>query len=289
MQPLRPAAGPKAGFIQVLDRGSLHALAHRFGEPREALRAASAHPGKGRRHQPDPEQISHGLGQPVLGQQLVVEQIDHDRQEARAILHRGRDLLGKWRPGFPAAPAAAAAIRPMLGDDQRLRLGQIEHLARAAPRGHRGRQRQTAGPTGLGVVIDGDVRIGDLAQGLAFVALLPAGWFAGPLAQTARTRLPLGLVQPVAGRRFAAVGTVQPEPALQLRHPRQQHRNGFLKHRILGSKPRKLARRRDASGLRSGDGARSVLGRSHGQVDSYGESRVNGFLAGAYLGSHVFS
>ena len=56
----------------------------------------------------------------------------------------------------------------MLGDDQRLRLGQIEHLARAAPRRHRRRQRQTAGSTGLGVVIDGDGRIGDLAQGLAF-------------------------------------------------------------------------------------------------------------------------
>src|SRR5918994_7029488 len=78
----------------------------------------------------------------ALGQQLVVEQID--RQEARAILHRGRDLLGKRHPGFPAAPATAAAIRPMLGDDQRL--GQIEHLAHAAPRGHR--QRQTAEVSG---------------------------------------------------------------------------------------------------------------------------------------------
>jgi len=73
VQPLRLAAGPKAGFVQVFDRGSLHALAHRLSEPREALRAASAHPGKGRRHQPHPEQISHCLSQPVLGQQLVVE------------------------------------------------------------------------------------------------------------------------------------------------------------------------------------------------------------------------
>src|ERR687897_3022076 len=52
----------------------------------------------------------------ALGQQLVVEQID--RQEAWAILHR--DLLGKRRPSFPSAPAAAATIRSMLGDDQRL-------------------------------------------------------------------------------------------------------------------------------------------------------------------------
>src|SRR5918994_1405583 len=93
----------------------------------------------------------------ALGQQLVVEQID--RQEARAILHRGRDLLGKRRPGFPSAPAAAAAIRPMLGDDQRL--GQIEHRCTAWPSSAPNRR-------GLGVVIDGDVRIGDLAQGLAF-------------------------------------------------------------------------------------------------------------------------
>jgi hypothetical protein len=168
VQPLRPAADPEAGLVQVLDRRGLDPRAYGVGEPLGAPGAGPAHPGDGRGHQPDAEQVGHRLGQPVLGQKLVVQQVDHDRQEARAILHRGRDPLGKQRPGFPAAPAAAAAIRPMLGDDQRLRLGQIEHLARAAPRGHRGRQRQTAGPTGLGVVIDGDVRSGDLAQGLTF-------------------------------------------------------------------------------------------------------------------------
>ena len=167
----------------------------------------------------------------------------------------------------------------MLGDDQRLRLGQIEHLARAAPRGHRRRQRQTAGPTGLGVVVDGDVRIGDLVQGLAFVALLPAGRFAGWLAQTAGAPLPLRLVQPVAGRRLAAVGTVQSKPTLQLHNPCHQRRDGLLERRVPGPKPRILLRqRRRGGGLMGGSSAGSVLGRSHGEVDSYAESRVNSFL-----------
>jgi hypothetical protein len=265
VQPLRPAAAPEAGLVQVLDRRGLDQRAYGVGEPLGAPGAGPAHPGDGRSHQPDAEQVGHRLGQPVLGQKLVVQQVDHDRQEARAILHRGRDPLGKQRPGFPAAPAAAAAIRPMLGDDQRLRLGQIEHLARAAPRGHRRRQRQTTGPTGLGVVIDGDVRSGDLAQGLTFVALLPAGRFAGRLAQTAGARFPLRLVQPVAGRRLTAVGTVQPQPTLQLRHPRQQHRDGLLERCVLRPKPCILLRQRRRGGdLIGGGSAGSVLGRSHG-------------------------
>src|SRR3954464_2448300 len=54
------------------------------------------------------EGADHGeVASPLL--RAVVEQIDHDRQEAWAILHRGRDLLGKRRPGFPSTPAAAAA------------------------------------------------------------------------------------------------------------------------------------------------------------------------------------
>jgi len=179
----------------------------------------------------------------------------------------------------------------MLGDDQRLRLGQIEHLARAAPRSHRRRQRQTAGPTGLGVVVDGDVRIGDLVQGLAFVALLPAGRFAGWLAQAAGAPLPLRLVQPVAGRRLAAVGTVQSKPTLQLHNPchqrrvrGQQCRNGFLLRGILNLQTRNDLLRHfgSAASLSVIITRRRFQSRCHEQVDSCHESRVKRFPAATY-------
>jgi hypothetical protein len=47
------------------------------------------------------------------------------------------------------------------------------------------------------------------------VAVLPAGLFAGGLAQA---RHPRRRLQPVARRRLAAVGTVQTEPTLQFRN-----------------------------------------------------------------------
>ena len=139
-------------------------------------------------------------------------------------------------------------------------------------------------------MLDHVVRRIDLPQRRALVALLPAGWFAGRLAQTACARLPLRLVQSIAGRRLAAIGTVQPKPTLQLRHPRQQHGNGFLEHRVLGPKAPKIVqtRHRDGSSIRSAGGTGSIFDQSHGQGDSYGESRGNRFFGAAYLGSYEF-
>ena len=63
--------------------------------------------------------------------------------------------------------------------------------------------------------------------------------------QAAGAPLPLRLVQPVAGRRLAAVGTVQSKPTLQLHNPchqrrvrGQQCRNGFLLRGILNLQTR---------------------------------------------------
>ena len=70
-------------------------------------------------------------------------------------------------------------------------------------------------------MIDHDGGIGDLPQRLAFVALLPARFLAGPVPQA---RHPRRLLQPITRRRLAAVRTVQPEPALELRQPRLQRR-----------------------------------------------------------------
>jgi hypothetical protein len=60
-------------------------------------------------------------------------------------------------------------------------------------------------------MIDDVVWFGNLPQGLAFVAFLAAWFLARWFARTARPRR---LLQPVAGRWFAAVAAVQTKPAL---------------------------------------------------------------------------
>jgi hypothetical protein len=183
----------------------------------------------------------------------------------------------------------------VLGYGQGLRLGQIEHLAGAVADRHGRRQRRPTGRAGFGDMVRRVVRLGNLSQRLALVSLLSAGPLAGRLAQTARPRFPLGLVQSVAGRRLAAVGTVQSKPTLQLPNPRhqrrvrgQQARNGFLLRHSSGSKTGivLLKRRKRGASLSGAGSAGGVLSRSHGRVDSHAETRVNWFLPGDYLGSH---
>ena len=138
------------------------------------------------------------------------------------VLHRRRNAFGKQARGLRAAFATAAAMGAMLRDDQGLGLGKIEDLAGAVPGSHGLGQRRTAMRAGLGIMINGGVGIGDLTQGLAFVALLPARLATRRLAQASR---PGRLFQSVARRRLAAVRAVQAKPALQLRQPRHQSRN----------------------------------------------------------------
>ena len=78
----------------------------------------------------------------------------------------------------------------MLGDfDQPLR--KIEGLAPLHPDRHRRAQARAAMAAGAGFVLDDPIGLGDLAQGLAFVALLPAARPARPFAKAHwRARLP---------------------------------------------------------------------------------------------------
>jgi hypothetical protein len=145
----------------------------------------------------------------------------------------------------------------MLGDDERRRLRQVEHLARAVAGAHGERYRRAASRAEGRNMIDGVVGRGDLLQGLTLVPLLAAR---GPVrwsAQAFGPRRPRRLLEPVARRRLAAVGTIQSEPALKFRKTRFQSCNFgrlgrhernqlFLRrpgaririiHRILESKP----------------------------------------------------
>ena len=150
-----------------------------------------------------------------------MQEIEHKRADPRAVLHRRVDAVRKQRPRLRAASGASAIVRTMLGDDERPRLGQIEHLPGAVADARVLIQARAAPGAGRRVMIDHDVGIGDLPQRLAFVALLPARFLAGPVPQAC---YPRRLLQPITRRRLAAVRTVQPEPALELRQPRLQRR-----------------------------------------------------------------
>ena len=127
------------------------------------------------------------------------------------VLDRRRDPLRKPGSGFRAAFAAAAMMRPMRRDHQGPGLGQIEDLAGAVAGGRGRRQCRTTAPAGLGKMIDGGVGLGDLAQGLALVPLLPTRLAARLLAKAPR---PGGLLQSVV-----SIGGL---PLFRLSRPRRR-------------------------------------------------------------------
>ena len=118
----------------------------------------------------------------------------------------------------------------MFGDDQRPRVGKVEHLPGDVVGRHRRGQRRAACRTGLRVVVDGGVGGFGPPQGLARMARLSARLLAGRLPQVADPRR---LLQPVAGWWLAAVATVQPEAALQLGGPLLQRRHLRRMARLL--------------------------------------------------------
>ena len=178
VQPLRLAADPEAGFVHVFHWRRRHMVAHRGGEPLETRGTSPAHAGDGRGHQMHAEQIGHQRGQTLFGQQLIVQQIDHDRREARAVLHRRGHVFGKGRARLGAAIPTKAGMGAVFRDNQGLRFGKVEHLPRGMARGHRLGQGATASRTGLGEMVDGRIGCFGAAQRLAGMAFLSAGLLA---------------------------------------------------------------------------------------------------------------
>ena len=221
MQPLRLAADAKPRLVHVLHRRAGHEIAHRFGKAPQTFGASPAHSRDRRGGHFDAEQIGHQCGQTVLGQQLIVQQIDHEGRDSGAVLHRRVDAIGKRRARLRAAGGALAIVRTMFGDDERLRLGQIKYLTDAMANARFRVEAHAARRAGRRIMIDDVVGISDLSQGLAFVTLLPARLLAGTFAQTSHPRR---LLQPIARRRLAAVRAVQSEPALKFGDPCFQRR-----------------------------------------------------------------
>jgi hypothetical protein len=70
------------------------------------------------------------------------------------------------------------------GDNERLRLRQIEHLARNLGRRHSGHQRRPAAGANPGIVIDHDVGHPHLTQGLTWMSFVAAARPARALPQS---------------------------------------------------------------------------------------------------------
>ena len=134
----------KAGFIHVLDRCACHAVTNSQSKACKAVRAGTAHVGHARRAKPEAEKIRHQRNQATLGQQLVMLQIDDEGNNAGTILNGCIDAFGKGGTRRCAARDTAALMRPMLGDNQRLRLGKVENLAYDKPNRHLRSQRGSA-------------------------------------------------------------------------------------------------------------------------------------------------
>ena len=158
MQPLCLAADPEAGFIQVLDRRHRDQVAHGIDEARVARGAIATDPRDGRSHQSDAEKIGHQDGQTLLGQQLVVQEIQHERTDPLAILHRCAHPVRERCSRLRSARGTAAAMRAVLGDDQRFRFRQIEPLPGDVINRHRFGQRLAARGAGSRIVVDRGIR-----------------------------------------------------------------------------------------------------------------------------------
>ena len=127
-----------------------------------------------------------------------MQQIHHHRRDARAVLHRRRDVFGEGRARFSAAMAANAGVRAVFRDNGGLGFGKVVHLARGVAGDRRPSQRAAASSTGLRKMIDGGIGIRGAAQGFARVAFLSAGLLAGSFAQAADPGPSGFLFQPVA-------------------------------------------------------------------------------------------
>ena len=98
VQPLRLVADAESGFIHMLDRCGYHVVAHDIGKILETVRTILADPGDRRGDQLDPEQVSHQRSEALFRQQLIVQQIQHQRADPFAVLHRGGHPFGGMPP-----------------------------------------------------------------------------------------------------------------------------------------------------------------------------------------------
>jgi len=155
-------------------------------------------------------------------------------------------------------------MRAVLGDEQRFRFRQIEHLPGGVTDRHRFGQSLAARGAGSRIVVDRGIRGFRPAQRLARMTRLTASRLARRFTQAADPRR---FFQAVAGWRLAAVAAVQPETALQVRHSSEQRRVLGAQLHNLGPQGRhhRIAARRGRGAIFAG----CVVRPCHRHVDPY--------------------
>ena len=83
-------------------------------------------------------------GDAVFRDVLLGRQVGNRRRDVRSVLDRSRHRIWKLPPCRRSAFPAAALVGSMLGDPQRLGIGQVEHLAGLTADRIRHRQRLAA-------------------------------------------------------------------------------------------------------------------------------------------------
>jgi hypothetical protein len=156
------------------------------------------------------EDLREGVGGAAPGQELSLEQVDHDRLGHRPVLHGCAGVVGGRGAGDVPAPAPAG--EHLVFDDVDRDRGDVEDLGPGGA-GLRCTAKVAPAPAAAGWFVHHDlVRDLDLTQGLTVVAGLPAGAAPGGSAQRLRCRL----AQPVKGRRLGGVARVRAHLRFQL-------------------------------------------------------------------------
>ena len=200
MQPVQAAGGAHAGLVEAGHLGLGRQIADERIDRFEPPGAIGAEVRQGALTEAlATEEVTHDLGEPVGGQQLVVAQIDGRALDAGTILHGGCGFR-RERGAVEAAAGAGFDFSLVLGDRQ-LRLGQIEDLPALDAVRSLFRQGTSAARAALDRVTHGAIRLRHHAQRLARMSGLAAG---GPITGRAQT-LGLGFAQTVGGRWLAAV------------------------------------------------------------------------------------
>ena len=229
VQPMQPARGPQACFVEMANLLAGHARADPDIDPLQ-IEGLLPHPGgqAGRTQRWRSEQVAKRLSRAIFGNELLDIQINRRRLDPLAILRRRDDAGGKRRLGPASAMPATLERGAVFGDGQRA-LDEIEHLSGfeilRLPRF----ERLEAMLAMRRLVPNDPVGFAHLPQRVALVALLPAARFARRLPQAPGD--PRRLRQSVARRRLRTRRTVLSEPPLQFRHLRLQRRDLAAKRR----------------------------------------------------------
>ena len=120
--------GARAGLVEVRDRRRCDAGLNVVEEGLQVSGAADAERGQRPARHARADPVAQKLGGAGVGQMLVGDQVEAQRPQARPLLHRCRDALGKHAAcDMPAAALTTHA--DVLGDAQP-DLGKIEDLTR---------------------------------------------------------------------------------------------------------------------------------------------------------------